>query len=100
MPEAGQLTLETFAGRIGEHFRIHASDELTLDATLLEASAAGSVASPQSRAPFSLIFGGPAQPIVPQRIYRLEHDELGAMELFLVPLTPSADGARYQAVFN
>jgi len=39
-------------------------------------------------------------PILPQRIYRVEHDAIGVCEIFLVPLTPDADGARYQAVFT
>lgn len=100
MADAGELTLETFAGRVGESFRIRVSEELTVDTRLLEATAISAVRSPAGRIPFSLIFHGPEQPIVPQRIYRLEHDALGGLDLFLVPLAPDADGARYQAVFT
>jgi hypothetical protein len=35
-------------------------------------------------------------PPLPQRIYRVEHAELGAIEIFLVPI--AAD--RYEAVFT
>jgi Domain of unknown function (DUF6916) len=99
MADAGELTLEIFAERVGDPFRIRASGELTLETRLLEATAVSAVPSPAGRVPFSLIFRGPGQPILPQRIYRLEHDALGDLDLFLVPLAPDADGARYQAVF-
>jgi hypothetical protein len=51
---------------------------------------------PGGRAPFSLVFLGGPNPPLPQRIYRVEHDRLGVMEIFLVPI--AAD--RYQAVFT
>ena len=56
--------------------------------------------APEVRAPFSLIFTGPPQPIFQQGTYRLEHPELPVLELFVVPVTPGADGARYQVIFN
>lgn len=49
---------------------------------------------------FSLIFVGPASPFYPQRIYRLSHEKLGELELFLVPVGPDANGMLYEAVFN
>ncbi len=51
---------------------------------------------PGGRAPFSLVFRGGPDPPLPQRIYRVEHDELGALEIFLVPIAPD----RYEAVFT
>ena len=49
---------------------------------------------------FSLLFYGPLQPVLPQCIYRLNHDALGSMEIFLVPLGPDAESMQYEAVFN
>jgi hypothetical protein len=43
---------------------------------------------------------GPTAPILPQRIYAVEHTSLGSLELFLVPLQPDGDGARYQVIFS
>jgi hypothetical protein len=37
---------------------------------------------------------------LPQRIYRVEHGELGAMEIFLVPIGPDEVAHRYEAVFT
>jgi len=53
------------------------------------------------REPFSALFKGPAAHFLPQGLYRLENTSLGSVELFLVPLGPSVDGAYwYEAVFN
>jgi hypothetical protein len=35
-----------------------------------------------------------------QHIYRLEHEQLGALALFLVPLGPEQGRMRYGAIFN
>jgi hypothetical protein len=53
-----------------------------------------------TREPFSLVFAGPAAPVLPQSIYRLENDDLGALEIFLVPIGRDAGGTRYEAAFN
>ena len=49
---------------------------------------------------FSLIFRGPAQPVMPQQIQRLAHAETGELEMFLVPIGPDQQGMRYEAVFG
>ena len=38
--------------------------------------------------------------VLPQRIYRLEHNGLGELDIFLVPIGKDADGVSYQAMFN
>jgi hypothetical protein len=49
---------------------------------------------------FSLFFHGPQSPFMPQAIYTLQHAELGALEIFLVPVARDQDGFEYEAVFN
>jgi hypothetical protein len=49
---------------------------------------------------FSAFFKGPREPFLPQRVYALEHDRMGAFELFLVPVGTDENGFRYEAVFN
>ena len=49
---------------------------------------------------FSLMFRGPADPVYPQRVYRLQHPTLGEMDFFLVPVARHEKGVDYQAVFN
>lgn len=51
------------------------------------------------REPFSLLFrAATRQFYLPQKIYALEHTQLGACELFLVPLGPDATGMRFEAI--
>jgi hypothetical protein len=50
--------------------------------------------------PFTLTFVGPLQPVLPQRIYHMEHAAVGEFALFLVPVGPSAQGMQYEAVFT
>jgi len=49
---------------------------------------------------FSLFFHGPQTPFLQQAIYKLQHAELGALEIFLVPIARDKDGFEYEAVFN
>ena len=49
---------------------------------------------------FSILFHGPQECFLPQRIYRLAHPKLGEIDLFLVPVAEQAGGFVYQAVFN
>jgi hypothetical protein len=53
-----------------------------------------------SREQFSLHFSGPGTPVLPQQIYRLEHPQLGVLEIFLVPIRSNAAGTTYEAVFT
>lgn len=54
--------------------------------------------SPQQLA-YSLFFTAPA-PLLNQQIRHFQHDQLGELHLFLVPIAHAADGFRYQAAFN
>ena len=96
-----EVTHETFAGRVGETFKITASDGDTIELTLAEANLAPeSYAAPGHRAPFSLIFHGPLTPFAPQATWPIEHPDLEGLELFLVPIGPEGEAMGYQAVFT
>ena len=98
------LDLTIFARHVGDVFRIAVDETTTIEARLIEATpSSAALASPPPngrRAPFSLVFRGPGSPPLPQRIYRLEHPELGALDVFLVPIGQDAGGMCYEAVFN
>ncbi len=102
MRDLSQLRLEQFEGRVGEPFLLTAADGAAppLQMRLTEVSALHGAPAEGVRAPFSIVFTGPADPMLPQAIYRFEHQELGALELFVVPLGPDAGGPRYEAVFT
>jgi hypothetical protein len=84
------LTVADFAALKGERFRIASAFE----AELVEVSEIPR--EPGGRAPFSLVLEGGPTPPLPQGVHRVEHPELGAMELFLVPVAPG----RYEVVFS
>jgi hypothetical protein len=49
---------------------------------------------------FSVCFVGQPGLELGQGIHALDHDDLGTLELFLVPLEPGADGPRYECIFT
>lgn len=57
------------------------------------------VKTPKQEA-FSLLFRGPLTPFVSQGIRTLRHNDLGEMDIFLVPVGQEKDGFQYEAVFN
>jgi hypothetical protein len=87
------LTTADFAPLLQERFRISAGDQ-AFDTQLVEVTEIPRESG--GRAPFSLVFQGGPDPPLPQRIYRVEHERLGVLEIFLVPI--AADG--YEAVFT
>jgi hypothetical protein len=94
-------TAATFQPHVGDAFTIRFTDgevELRLVQVHMRARESGKAAG--RRVPFALYFVGPAEVVLPQRIYAFEHDTLGVVSLFIVPLGLVADGMRYEAVFN
>jgi hypothetical protein len=94
MRDLETLTVAEFAALEGDRFRLAPTDAPAFDVTLVEVRAIAR--EPGGRAPFSLVFQGGPTPPLPQRIHRVEHPDLGALDVFLVPV--GAD--RYEAVFT
>ncbi len=100
-----QFTIDTFAGRSGETFRLTVQGADPIDVTLdavREIPVAGWRPSEaaEHRQPFSLTFLGPGAFILPQAIYGFEHPEIGSFEMFIVPIGRDARGVSYEAVFS
>jgi uncharacterized protein DUF6916 len=93
------FTIDTFVDRIGERFLLLLDSGETLELELAEATEVGAAPEAGQRAPFSVVFLGPTDPVLPQRIYGFEHDELGAFEIFVVPIGRDASGTSYEATF-
>lgn len=93
------LTPSSFEALVGTSFRIHYDSESPLEAVLYEVKRHEQHPGPRSE-PFSALFRGALRPILPQGIYRVEHETMGTLEIFLVPIGPEAQGMRYEAVFN
>ncbi len=98
-------TVEIFTRHLGERFRVYAGQDEPFEIELIQASGigrepAGNGGGRESRSAFSLLFRGPEDILLPQRIYRLEHAEMGTFDLFLVPVGPDQSGQRYEAIFT
>jgi hypothetical protein len=93
----------TFSSRGGEQFRMLCDDDgsiVDLELVSVTPGPARPADARGRREPFSLVFRGPLEPVLPQRTYRFEHGELGSFELFIVPIGPDEAGMQYQAVFG
>jgi hypothetical protein len=97
--EADAFTLARFEPLVGSRFTLRLDDASALPAQLVEARA-GRGRTVDGRQAFSLTFETPPEPALPQRIYRLEHPQLEALELFLVPVAQWPSGLHYEAVFG
>jgi hypothetical protein len=93
------LTHADFGARLHEKFQIDLESS-TLEVELIAADLLGPAPEDGRREPFSVMFRGPHEPLLPQRIYQLRHAEMGVLEVFLVPIGPDADGQRYELVFT
>jgi hypothetical protein len=94
-----KLTKETFAPLQGETFSLARDGGTTLSLALVAVLGNG-LRGDASREQFSLHFLGPAMPTLPQRIYQLQHQQLGTLDIFLVPIKRDASGTTYEAVFT
>jgi Domain of unknown function (DUF6916) len=96
----GTPVLEDFADKIGHVFAVTEADFPAIPLTLTEAEPLPNRPGPGMRPPFSLVFLAKDPRILPQRLYRLAHEEMGELTIFLVPIGKDAEGVSYQAVFN
>jgi hypothetical protein len=94
-----KLTSADFTVHLRQPFRIRLEGMEPLETELIEVTELGE-AAPGRRRAFSLIFRGPRQIVLPQRIYSLEHEVMGVFDLFLVPIGPDQAGMRYEAIFT
>ena len=91
------LTKESFDSHLGSSFRLHAEDSI-VEVRLVECRSLSE--TDRKREPFSIVFRAPMETGLPQNTYRLEHDEMGSLDLFIVPIGPDSEGMRYEAVFT
>ena len=101
-----RLTADSFAPAVGDTFAVDAGDAgdagslgLELIESRLHEPDRPAEDDAGRRAPFSLLFRGPPDPLLSQRIYRLEHPDIGPLEIFIVPIGRDESGSTYEAVF-
>jgi hypothetical protein len=95
------VTVDTFAPYVGETFVLQISDDERIEVKLVAAERVGKrPAAGPHREPFSLLFRPPRGQVPRQQIYRVEHEKLGALDIFLVPVTPDLEGPLLEAIFS
>lgn len=93
------MTREDFAPHLNTTFRLLRGETAeTLELELIEIG--GGQTHAQDSYSFSLIFRGGPHFQLSQHIFTLEHDALGTLDIFLVPVGQAPDGFDYEAVFN
>lgn len=93
------LLHSSFEEQLNTPFRIHFGGEAPLEVVLYEVRLHEPHGGPRKQ-PYSVYFRSLHRGVLPQGIYRVEHERMGPMEIFLVPIGPDALGMRYEAVFN
>ncbi|MEP6848645.1 MAG: hypothetical protein ABI999_07300 [Acidobacteriota bacterium] len=90
-------TKDQFFSELNSQFRARLGDGPAFDLTLVDSHVQLSTASQEC---FTLLFRAPLDSEPVQSIYRLDHENLGTMEIFLVPVKKDDEGLYYEAVFN
>lgn len=94
------LTIQNFAAVANQGFGLSLG-EAEMQMTLVEVKPLPAYGFPgMMRQPFSLMFRSGSPVVLPQRIYRLNNEQTGAIDVFLVPVARDVQGLLYQAVFN
>lgn len=89
-----------FTEHLGDTFRVPLNAGQSLSLTLIAVTPLKAYEGLPRQDPMSLLFRGPCDVVLPQDTYDLEHERLGTVTLFLVPIIPDAEGPRYEAVIN
>jgi hypothetical protein len=99
-----EVTRTTFVAYIGQSFVLTGPAAEPVTAVLVSADSLDKTdkAGAGDRESFSLVFCAPANARLPQQTYCTEHPDLGALDIFLVPIGPDQKGRGLQmeAVFN
>lgn len=103
--EIDRLSEEAFSRHISSNFRVYTSPLTAINLQLIKVSRwEGAPSEKPAKGPtlngFSVVFLGPRKLSLESRTYRVEHDWMGAFDLFLTPVDDHKKQRHYQAVFN
>jgi hypothetical protein len=99
MPE--KLTEEAFRQHLNTTFRVRVETPRPLELELVEVKGYAPLPNEEQRMErFSIFFHGPPDMLLHQGSHALEHEVMGEVLLFLVPVAQNESGFRYEAVFN
>lgn len=92
-----QLNAKIFNQHLNTSFHAQLGDGKTVPLKLEEVEERNT--SPRIEL-FFLRFRGPGAPFLTQRTYRMEHEKLGAVSIFITAIDSDETGVQYEAVFH
>jgi hypothetical protein len=96
-----QLQSSDFLPHLNQTFTIQLEGVEPIELELVAVTERGAGFRSGARQAFSLLFLGPvSSQYLAQHMFRLEHPEMGALDIFLVPLGPQEGRMRYEAIFS
>lgn len=98
--ELTELNEDTFARHLNTKFYVPLEDKKVELELVKVISDKGELDKIEGVDRFSIYFTGPVDSFLQQRIYTFEHEALGQMEIFIVPIARQDDKYHYEAVFS
>jgi len=86
-----------FAENLNTKFSVRVDANKTVELELTEITESNAAPNHEQ---FALAFRGPGDVYLPQQIYQLDHQRLGTMSVFLVPVGRDEQGFEYEAIFS
>jgi len=96
-----ELTPASFEAHLNTPFQVEVGGSAPFELILSEVKLHEPHPGPRAQ-PFSVYFSGPGSPLLRQQIYKVAHEQMGELDIFLVPIGPhpKRGGMVYEAVFN
>ena len=88
---------DRFAEELGSSFALKIADSESVDLELVEVS---ELKERPHQVSFAILFLTPNSSLVDQGLYELNHERLGEMQIFLVPIGMDGERMKLEAVFN
>jgi len=89
--------MDDFAKHMNTKFLMHVGESGAIEIELISAR---QMTLTEEQDEYSLLFLGPDNSPAAQGIYRLTHEAMGSLDVFLVPIRKNEKGLTYEAVFN
>jgi len=92
--------IDDFNGCINQSFNLELSDSSPYPLELISVDRHPGSATVGDYEVFSVVFRANDDAVLEQQIYRINHETLGDLDLFIVPIGADEKGMRYEAVFS
>ncbi len=94
------LNYARFSAAVGTTFQVFDGEPVPLKLVEVNLRKPGAGDSAKCDEAFSLLFAGPKNRFLPQRLYFFTHEAMGRFPLFIVPVGQDATTFHYEAVFS